>query len=254
MANITFDPANKGASLTLSNLNLTAAVAATALQGVFGTNGQTTGKYYFEYTFGAGTVAVNSHYLGLSLSSAVRDTSGSLGGFRFIPQSTTTANLNFNGATSVSFSGLTAMGSGTVVCFAVDMDNQRVWCRVGAAGNWNASGTATPATPSTGVSFASLGVSGISLIPHIYLATTNTAITANFGDSAFTGTVPTGFTSGFPTGGINNALFTQEVAEVWGAGFPSQAQFTQEVVEVWRTVADAAVVIAADKPMVMVLA
>jgi hypothetical protein len=69
------------------------------------------------------------------------------------------------------------------------------------------------------------------------MSATSEASTANFGDTAFTGTVPSGFTSGFTAGAtINtNALATQTAVEHWLSTNPD-AQTTQVLVEHWATV------------------
>lgn len=238
MTNVAFDPGNKGASLALTNVNLTATTSASS-QGVFATSGQVSGKYYFEFTLGAGTVGLNTHYLGAALSSAQVSATSGLEAVKLVSASATTANVNVNGSTVVSAFTVPTMGPGTVVCCALDIDNQRAWFRVGATGNWNGNSGNDPTVPSTGVSLAALGVSGISFLPHIALINSGSALTANFGDSAFSGTVPTGFTSGFPTGGVNNALLTQIGIETWSGGAPSNAQITQIGAEVWRSVGNA---------------
>lgn len=231
MANITWDSANKSSSVTISGGTATNGLGNNA--GVMATSGQATGKYYFEVTLGD-TPGANSR-IGVAPN-------------YFVPGSTGTTKwtyININAA-SIDFvvnainaaNQTVTCAAGTVLCLALDLDNQMIWFRANAL-NWNNSGTANPATNTGGFSLtSSLGTKGISLIPLVFFSLANHAVTANFGDAAFAQTVPSGFTAGIPAGGANNALFTQEVAEAWGASFPSQAQFTQETVEVWRSVAD----------------
>jgi hypothetical protein len=69
---------------------------------------------------------------------------------------------------------------------------------------------------------------------------TSDAITANFGDTAFAGSVPSGFTSGFVIGN-NYVINTQAAVEEWHAPSPD-AQVTQLAAEQWlRTNPDAQV-------------
>ena len=60
----------------------------------------------------------------------------------------------------------------------------------------------------------------------------NDRIAANFGDPAFVGAVPTGFTSGFTAGATptSYAIPTQIGVEAWAAGLPA-VQLTQIGVE-----------------------
>jgi len=80
-----------------------------------------------------------------------------------------------------------------VIGIAVDFSGQLIWFRVAPAGSWNGSGTANPAT---GVDGISISVIAGSRFPTM-TGQGGDAITANFGASAFTGVVPSGFTSGF---------------------------------------------------------
>lgn len=69
------------------------------------------------------------------------------------------------------------------------------------------------------------------------VSNTSDAVTANFGDTAFTGAVPSGFTSGFTAGASipTNALATQIAAEHWFSTNPDM-QLTQVAVEQWAAV------------------
>src|SRR4029077_824676 len=100
-------------------------------------------------------------------------------------------------------SAIGVISSGNVIGVALDMTGLLIWFRIAPSGNWNGSGTANPATGVGGISisacfgaqaayaaFASTGSAG-----------NGNAVTANFGDSAFTGAVPAGFASGFSSGG-----------------------------------------------------
>jgi hypothetical protein len=87
--------------------------------------------------------------------------------------------------------------TGQIVCIAADLDNRKIWFRTTASGNWNNSGTANPATNTGGITipagtmvpFTVFGGSG---------GLANNVITANFGATAFSGAIPSGFTSGWP--------------------------------------------------------
>jgi hypothetical protein len=107
---------------------------------------------------------------------------------------------------------------------------------LGAAGNWNANAAYNPATGVGGVS-TNLGV-GIAAYPACCLAAVNDQVTANFGDTAFTGAVPSGYTSGFTAGASvpTNAIASQALAEHWLTTNPD-ARITSVVAEHWASVA-----------------
>jgi hypothetical protein len=84
-----------------------------------------------------------------------------------------------------------------VIGIAADLDNRRYWFRQTPSGNWNNSGTANPATNTGG-----LTIPAGTMVPFVTFGGTggvaSNVITANFGGSAFGGTVPSGFNSGWP--------------------------------------------------------
>ena len=110
-----------------------------------------------------------------------------------------------------------------------------IWFRLGAAGNWNTSGTANPATGVGGLDLAPTGFgTAFDVYPFVYLNTSGNAITANFGGTAFTGTVPSGFTSGWDDSValVTNLVTTQMGAEAFIIG-TSDLQVTQAGLEVF---------------------
>jgi len=91
---------------------------------------------------------------------------------------------------------------------------------------------ANPATATGGVSIYLGG--GIAAYPFFIPNLASEQGTANFGDTAFTGAVPSGFTSGFTAGAVipTNELLTQGALEQWGSGTPD-LWATQLAVEMW---------------------
>jgi hypothetical protein len=153
----TWDPSNKGASITLSGGNLTATQTANN-----GTNfsvrsivSHSTGKYYFEqawvYSSGSSVVA------GWGTSSATVASSGYQIGVSDNNSIGTALNgsVYYRGAILTSIQGMT---SGNTMGFAIDIGNQLLWTmpnvNVSCLGNWNNSGTANPATGTGGVSIS----------------------------------------------------------------------------------------------------
>lgn len=176
-------------NITLSGGNLTAATTASG-GGVRTIGAVTTSKWYWEYTCTTWSASVS---VGVANASATLSSVALSGSNACWVSGSGSTTLNGSNP-GVSFGTIT---SGSVVCVALDLVNNTIWFRVGAAGNWNASGTANPATNTGGMSvaaFVSTGLFGL-------LCDTGQAgnsVTANFGASAFTGAAPSGFTSGIP--------------------------------------------------------
>lgn len=181
----TWNPSDKTASVTLSNNNLTASTTASPGAGR-GIAGFSSGKYYWEAVYT--TVVQFNGGVGLSPAGALpsgMDSSGSMGvGGSY--------HIYINGA---DYLGIALAGSGNLVCFAVDLGAQLFWSRLGASGNWNNSGTANPATGTGGISISALSRPLFPMFAVTSGASQN--LTANFGASSFTGTVPSGFAAGW---------------------------------------------------------
>jgi len=181
----TWSPTDKSTpGITLSAGNLTA-TSTDFNVGVRATAGFSTGKYYHEILMsnGGGGTAVAC---GLAPASAPLN---NLGAGAVVASS----NTIFLSGSSVGT--LPGMVNGCIVGIAVDLGARLVWFRIAPSGNWNNSGTADPATGTGGVNISSL--SG-ALYPIFQVAFgLSYAATANFGASAFSGTTPAGFTSGW---------------------------------------------------------
>jgi hypothetical protein len=172
--------------VTLSNSNLTA--TASAVGGVRA-NVIIYGKVYWECT--GGTFVNNNSCIGLANSNAAVATMAT--------SPTNAAWVYKTGAIWINntntSSTLGARVSGDIIGIAVDVPNNLIWFRVAPSGNWNGSGTANPATGIGGLSIS--GMTSVPLLPAAGFGIGSEVITGNFGASAFTGTVPSGFTSGF---------------------------------------------------------
>jgi hypothetical protein len=122
----------------------------------------------------------------------------------FLVNGTNCAALYFNGGAiwsnnANSGRSLGTLASGDIIGVACDFDNDKVWFRKAPSGNWNGQviGSQDPANNIGGVSISSY--SATTLGPVVCFSGTSSEIfTANFGLSAFSGTVPTGFASGWP--------------------------------------------------------
>ena len=230
MANTAFNPSDKSASVALTGSNLIATSSAT-LQWGRAVDRQVAGKFYWEVT--ATTFAITSSGIGIASTAANLSV-----GFSSTVAPWTCAILR-SGLIYVDsvYTNITlgTITSGTVVCIAVDLTNRRIWFRLGAAGNWNNNAANNPATGVGGISH-SIGA-GIPAQPAFHLNGNLEAITANFGDAAFVGAVPSGFTSGFTAGASvpTNAIASQALAEHWLTTNPD-ARITQVALEHWASV------------------
>jgi hypothetical protein len=181
VASTTWNPSDKSSGITLSGGNLTA--TGSGAGGVRSIFSVTTGKWYWEVAFISGA--------GPGIGAA--NTTAALATVWTTP---TNAAVAYNGAIKVNnvlVSGGVTINTGLTIGVALDVGGGLIWFRSGAAGNWNGSGTANPATGAGGANIAVLGT------PLFALAATNGTAqeTANFGTSGFVGAVPSGFTGVF---------------------------------------------------------
>jgi hypothetical protein len=213
MVTATFDPATVH-NVTLSNGNLTVTSPGDSLgvaQGVMVSSaaGKTSGKYYFEVTItttgpvdqggnnGFGVSTVGNSYSNLINNDGI-------GGVQcFWTDSGIWAN-----SILVNTIGSHGFSQGDVFGIAVDLDNRNAWF-IPVAGsllgrNWNGHPTGDPVTNTFGAPI----VAG-TIVPYgaFDFCDPNDAQTANFGATAFVGTVPSGFTSGWPAAGVVAAPF-----------------------------------------------
>lgn len=237
MTNTTWSPTDKSSGFSLSNGNLTATNVNNAICGIRAAHGATSGKYYWEVacptlTYGNSGVGVCKLTWNLTTYPAAASAQG-LAGTRALD-----GRIAIDAAWTANYIG--AAMSGTLTCIAVDCDKQLIWFRLGASGNWNGSATANPATGVGGIAITT-GNPAQALYPAAWTGNTNDQVVANFGDSAFTGAVPSGFTAGFPASALTtNAVVTQAVVENWVLPEPA-ASVTQVVLEEWMSSASTTV-------------
>jgi len=228
----TWNPSDLGGTCALSGSNLVASFTGTSVTGgVRSVDRVYTGQYYWECTF---NTASNCNW---GIANPAATLSGGGSGGANIAQITAAGSVFINSGTVQASLG--AIANGTLVCVALDASSRLIWFRVGAAGNWNGNSGFAPGGTG-GLSVASIGA-GPAFPLYAYNGgntSTNGQVTTNFGASAFSGTVPSGYTSGFPSGTstATSALATQIAIEEWGAGTPV-ALLTQAAIEEWATVA-----------------
>jgi hypothetical protein len=212
-------------AITLSGGNLIATLSTTG--GVRAYCSVNTGKVYWECT--VGTWANNNTGVGLALSSAALNTvATSTLGAALVYR---TGSIFINNVNTGSSLGTRA--SGNIIGIAVDFDAKLIWLRVAPAGTWNGSGTADPATGTGGLSLSSLTQPFFPLFAGVLV---NEACTANFGASAFSGSVPSGFYPGIPL--INAPLGAEYITSTADATLTNERVLTDTATITWdRTTA-----------------
>jgi hypothetical protein len=150
-------------------------------------------KVYYEATF-ANMPASGSWGVGVTKATqvlnAINSTGAAIGSaLQFMSQTNSTCVINNGG----NLYNLGASANNDIVCVAVDRSNNNIWFRKNG-GNWNNSGTANPATNTGGFSLTAVAAIGV---PVFAVATSSNftapTITANFGASAFSFAIPSGF-------------------------------------------------------------
>jgi hypothetical protein len=174
MANTTWSTTDR-LNVTLSGGNLVVTNSASA-GGVRSVDKLLTGKYYWEIV--NSTASANS-VVGVAPSGASLATAASGVGWAGVNCSNGNIAINGTGQT-----GIGAIASGASICIALDLSNQRVWFRNGAAGNWNGSAANNPATNVGGYSIALLGGPAYPFYALMECTGGSGVVTANF-DTAF---------------------------------------------------------------------
>jgi hypothetical protein len=186
-----FDPATV-TETALSNGNLTA--THTSVNANCGArcslSYKATGKFYFEVRLITGHGSLDA--MGILTSAISYNTLGiSAAGCVGLSRS---GQIAVNGTNSGKTVG--AIAANDIAGMAIDLSARLIWIRRNV-GLWNGDAAADPATGTNG-----LIVPSGSFAPAVCFVGSGTAIndayTANFGASAFTGTVPSGFTAGWP--------------------------------------------------------
>lgn len=173
----------------ITNGGLTATRNSTLDGGAASASFKSTGKFYYEFT---PVVWAGSLYSGVMLSTgAVDDSAGINNTAVFFGGGSTLVYTNG----SATAKNLGATVAGNIFAGAIDLTNRLAWFRR-SNGNWNGDAAADPAT----------GVGGVLLVAGSFApwcrgsgaAGNLDRVDFNFGGSAFSGTVPSGYTSGWP--------------------------------------------------------
>jgi hypothetical protein len=190
---ITWNPADKSASITLSNGNLTATQAGGGIsRSVRANAGHTTGKYVASATADV-VVGVGLYIIGLANSSQALDNSAignTANGFAWYDDGTVYYNNSNTGFAVPTFN------DADTITLAWDLTARRFWCRVNG-GNWNNNASADPAT-NTGGHAINAGLTGT-----LFLAFGSDSGTDKI-TLKTTASVPSGFTDLVAAGALAN--------------------------------------------------
>lgn len=175
---------------TLSGGDLIAQHANTSLGGARNINYKSAGKYYFEITLDIVTTGVS----GVCVLPSDQDyTTTHFGAAMYAPTGVIWASGGNSGAS------LGTVVSGNVIGCAADLDSGLAWFRIAPSGDWNGNPAADPATGTGGVNMNA--ATSASRAPSLVFGDTGSdgteKGTANLGATAFTGSVPSGFNSGW---------------------------------------------------------
>ena len=175
---VTFNPSDKSANITLSNGDLTATVGTNAWCSVRATLSKSSGKWYWETTI---DVSNAHHCVGIATSDTPVSTMAGADVYSYGYYDSLGQTYHSNTAADYG----APFDAGAIIGIALDLDNGKIWWSKN--GVWQASGD-----PGAGTNEAYSGLSG-TFFPMYSLHTSPAAGTVNFGASAFTYTIPSGF-------------------------------------------------------------
>lgn len=176
--NVTWNPSDKGATVSLSGSDLIAGSSSPAFASVRATLGRSTGKYYFEIlctTFGSTRTGLGDG--AFSTSTYVGNSSKSAG---FV------SGFNTNNGFTLNQAGTISLANGDVLGFAVDGDAGKAW--VSKNNTWQLTGD-----PAAGTNHWISWTPPVTIYPATSVYETNTSFTLRTKTSQITGSVPSGF-------------------------------------------------------------
>ena len=181
----TWDPAHKGAACTLTGANLIATVTIPATGWTVSNLGRSSQKYYWEIT-ASGANAAQLEF-GIADSTYIAGAGGQ-------PDLSAHAWIYYGATGSIYLAGSTStagptFGVGDIISIAYDAGGGKIW--FAKNGTWILSGN-----PGTGANPVGSGLSGTMYAVIGEGAGASAGGIANFGATAFTYSVPSGFNSG----------------------------------------------------------
>jgi hypothetical protein len=188
----TWDPAQLGTGVTLSNGNLTATANSAAWSSTQTTVSHSSGKYYFEFNSVSGGTSGNGIMFGVASTTPLNSYSGSTTGSygaQFLPNSW----YNNGGANGNLYP---AGGQTSSWGVAMDLTSKFIWIRNNAnCSRWNTGGD--PVAETGGISISSVGGAGTNVYVTFSGGAGGASATGNFGQGTFTCSPPTGYTGGW---------------------------------------------------------
>lgn len=180
----TWDPANSNTNITFSGANLTGTKINFASNAVTFSAHDLPPKAYSEFVLGLNGVATDS--AGVGFGNAAASFNVKLG---TQPYGVATYQVNGMILNSVGLLAFT-FANGDVLSLAYNSTSKKLWIRKNC-GLWNNSGSDDPATDTGGIDTSS--ITG-SVKWAANLNQVGQSVTANFGASAWSCTIPSGFT------------------------------------------------------------
>jgi hypothetical protein len=233
MTNTTWSSTDK-LNCTLGGTNNLTVSGVTNAGGARTLDGLASGKFYFEYTCTTWTTNCGVGVAnGLAVLSSVASQPVNAA---FVQGASGNIWVN-NANTGVT---LGARANGDIIGVALDLTNNLIWFRASPSGNWNGNAGYAPGGTG-GISIAAIKT--YSPMFGLFCVNNNAAqtITANFGDTAFSGAVPAGFTSGFTAGlgGGTRTIASTVTLEEWGQVpfVPGGARASTVTLEEWSSIA-----------------
>jgi hypothetical protein len=212
---ITWDPNWSVAGATYSNGNLSVSGNTAGTKDIRTTVGKANGKWYWEVTATGGN-GTNNGGLGLA-DTTWPNTSNYVG---YLGNS---LGFGYGGDTYYAFGWATppsspgpgsAIKTGTVYMFALDMNTQQLW--IGQNGTWYNNGN-----PAAGTGAVETGLGATTVFPALtFYANSINSFTADFGQSMFNYSVPAGFNPGF--------YYSSDGTDGYPAQFPQAGSFSQD--------------------------
>jgi len=191
----TLNPSDKSANISLSGGNLTATrnSGGGAWSSVRADISKTSGLWYFELKRSAGSATNGSVLAGVMVgtSSLASFPGGISNSIDCGVQLTSPDLVTWRNNVGTTRTGYGAVAVGEYLYIAMDLNSGKVWVKGSAQAGWIGGGD-----PSLGTTPAFTFISGSAIFPAIGLYDNPASVIANFGASAFSGTVPGGFNPG----------------------------------------------------------
>lgn len=192
-APITLDPANKSTNVTLSGGDLIATASLTG--SVLGTPSLAGGKYYFEFKMTFASTAATLTAVGFAASAFSTASAPGWDSYQSEAADNTNNVVENAGSKGPAFNAFAFVPtSGDWFGVAIDVVNSLAWYKdITQATDWNGSAPPDPVAEVGGYSMSGFD-EGIPWKVVAGFTASGGAITMNFGDTAFAGVIPSGYT------------------------------------------------------------